>query len=1058
MLGGFLPPVVFTITANATQAIAGFAKVNTQLKVMEAQALKTGRAVSATTKALVVATAAAKAFAVVGVAFAAYGVKEIMALEQAYTRLGQTMSAIGVSTEENRTKLADTAQSMEMLGFDAATASDALAILLQTTKSVETSQKLLATAADLARARQMDLATAARLLSRAQAGNTRIFSMFGIQLDKNKDKAAATKEAMEKLSQVIGGQAEAYTKTLAGQLAVLGKQIENVAEGIGAALLPYLQKFLELIQRLGKFLSEHKEILAAVGFMIGTVLVTAVVLLTKKLALMTAAWVAANWPIMAVVAALAAAGAAFVWAWNKFKGFRDAVITYGKSLLKFWGALANGVLLFAETAVMAFQLALNGFLLLVRASANAQIALGKLKNDDEMVKRGKDTLRWIDSVNKNIEDFGNKIVTARGKLDEFVKNAITKLDTLGDKKIDLSGFKLPSLKIGDFGNQGGGTPSDPTGLAEDIQKSLAKAAQYIKDFNAEISNEFKSLGTMWKNIVGRDINKAVQDILTNPVDELILKAQDAVNAYQNASNSYNAAISSLTKAQKDYQAAVATGNETAIMAAESTMKQAEDIVENISGGMKDALEEIASLQQDMIRAIADSYKQIGELEKERTKILAEAAKERKELEDQYNLDIAALRKQYNKDVLSAQEAAAKRSAEIVKQSVDSLRGVFRNATQRTIGDIFSALTFEGRYMKGGTTEKILAALGLQTKKAQTLAEDAATLAGLGFSQTFIEEVVAQGPDVGHQLAQTIIQSSPESIKQMQTYWSELQRVSTHGVDDLAKRMNSGIILATEELTAELANVQVELAKELKGYDDALTESLKEAFDAYSASLDAINTRTAEQIAAIDLQIDQLQEKIRQLQAALASLATLQAPGVIAKTPNIIPSTRTVVEERPVSIGTCPSGRGKFSVTYNEAGVELSANFMGCVITTTTTPDTTPDTTTITPITPITPVIPATTPSGFPSTFTVGGREFQYGVGTVTSAKPDDTPNETIARQRIADIFATITGQGLKTGNSITINATTNASSQAIADDVGWAIRTSGDVQYRTLGRGKMVYE
>jgi hypothetical protein len=31
--------------------------------------------------------------------------------------------------------------------------------------------------------------------------------------------------------------------------------------------------------------------------------------------------------------------------------------------------------------------------------------------------------------------------------------------------------------------------------------------------------------------------------------------------------------------------------------------------------------------------------------------------------------------------------------------------------------------------------------------------------------------------------------------------------------------------------------------------------------------------------------------------------------------------------------------------------------------------------------------------------------------------------------------------------TININANTNASSQMIANDVGWAIRTSGDVQY-----------
>lgn len=1053
-MGGFLPPVVFTITANATQAMATFKGVNTQLKIMDAQAKKTSASMMMLNKSMLMATAAAKAFAVFAVGFAAYGVKEISQLEQAYARLGQTMSAVGVSTEANRQRLADVAQSMEGLGFDAATASDALSILLQTTKSVETSEKLLATAADLARARQMDLATAARLLSRAQAGNTRIFSMFGIQLDKNKDKATATKEAMEKLAQVIGGQAEAYTKTFAGQLAVLGKQIENVAEGIGAALLPYLMKFLSAIQRLAKFLNEHREILAGVAFLIGTVMVAALVNLTKKLYAAIVPWVILNGHLLLIVGAFIAVGAGIIYLWNKFEGFRKSIINIGKLLLEF-----------AETVVMSFQLALNVILLLIRGTANAQIALGKLMGDEEMVKRGKKVLDWIDATNKKVEDFGKSIQSAQGNLDKF-KNT----------KIDLSKFKLPSLKIGDFGNQGV-TPSDPTGLAADIKKSLDKAKQYIKDFNADVAKEFQSLGAMWKNIVGKDINKAVQDILTNPVDELILKAQDAVNAYQAASNEYNGALAILTKAQKDYEAAVTSGNEKAIMAAESTMKRAEDTVKAIGDGMRDALQDIAQLQQDMIRAIADSYREIGKLEEERTKILAEAQKERAELEKQYNKDVAKIRQQYDKDVLNAQEAAAKRSAEIVKQSVDQLRGAFKSATYRTVGDIFSALTFEGRYMKGGTTEKILAALGLQTKKAETLAADAATLAGLGFSQTFIEEVVAQGPDVGHQLAQTIINSSPESIAQMKAYWEALQRVSSHGVDDLAKRMNSGIILATEELTAELANVQIELGKELKGYEEALTESLAEAFESYSNALDAINVRTAQQIAAIDLQIAQLQEKIRQLQSALASLSTLQAPGVVSTAPNLIPKTNTKTEQRPVGIGTCPSGMGNFSVTYNDKGVELSATFIGCVVAGKSDGSTdgsgdrdSHQAATITPYGTVTSpssalqtqidsllALRSTTQSGTALNFKLKEQIDEYTdmlkYGATSLGTVVDEQSKMLAMRQ-----GTITASsGFNPGSfrmaenaglTVNITANTNASPQDIANDVGWAIRTSGDVQYR----------
>jgi hypothetical protein len=1052
-VGGFLPPVVFAITANATQAMATFKGVNTQLKIMDAQAKKTGVAMAAMTKSIALATAAAKAFALVGAAFAAYGVKEIMSLEQAYARLGQTMSAVGVSTEANRTKLADAAQSMEALGFDAATASDALSILLQTTRDVETSQRLLATAADLARARTMDLATAARLLSRAQAGNTRIFNMFGIQLDKNKDKATATREAMDKLTQVIGGQAEAYTKTLAGQLAVLGKQIENVAEGIGAVLLPYLQKFIEIIQKLGKYLADHKEILVALGFVIGTVLVTAVANLTKRLVVMAAAWAAANWPILAVVAALAAAGAAFVWAWNKFKGFRDGVINYGKILIIYWGNLAKGVLLFAETAVMAFQLALNGFLLLVRAAANAQIALGKLKNDDEMVKRGQATLRWIDSVNKNIENFGNKIVGAREKLDKFVNDAVSKLENLKNAKIDLSGLKLPSLKIGDFGNQNG-TFDDPTGLAADIKKSLDKAEQHIKDFNTEAAAQFKQLGETWKRIVTKDFEKAIYERIGDPIDDVIYQAQNAIDRYSAASSMWGDANVKLGKAQNAYIEALKTGKDELILGAESALSAAEGAISDLYQSMAEALEDLEKLQEDMINAVAALYEQISELEAQRTKILKEAQKERLELEKDYNKNVASIRKDYDRNVLRAEDEAAKRRVEIIKTSIDQLRGIFRSATTKSLGDIFSGLTYEGRYLKGGTTEKIIAALGLQKGKAENLAADAAALAGLGFSQTFIEEVVSQGPDMGHKLAQTIIKSSPESIAQMKSYWEALQTVSNHGVDNVAKNLNTGIVLATEELTAQLAQISVDLATELKSYEQDLVESLAEAFEAYSESLDAINNRTAEQISEIDKQIAQLQAKIAMLKNALAGITGLQPPGAIGGGPNIIPRAETTEEEGIAT--SCESGKGIYKVVKFQ-GTEMSRTLVRCVPKTGSTTDTDADAAAANAVAAAAALAEAERLAAEAlAAFEASERER---IAALYAANVDSAAggNRSNWKDYTGGDFFSGTGNDESTrlrgmrasGATINITAKTNASAQEIANEVGWAIRTSGDVQYRT---------
>jgi hypothetical protein len=360
-------------------------------------------------------------------------------------------------------------------------------------------------------------------------------------------------------------------------------------------------------------------------------------------------------------------------------------------------------------------------------------------------------------------------------------------------------------------------------------------------------------------------------------------------------------------------------------------------------------------------------------------------------------------------VLNAQQEAAKRSAEIVKQSVDQLRGIFKSATTKSIGDIFSGLTFGGLYAKGGTTEKILAALGLQTSKAQRLADDAATLAGLGFSQTFIEEVVSQGPDVGHQLAQTIIKSSPESIAQMRAYWEALQKTSSHGVDAIAKQLNTGVVLATEELTEQLAQVGRDLTTQLAEYQETLTTELASAFDAYSEALDKINVATAKQISEIDAQIATLQARIAQLQFALSQLATLSAPGVVAKAPVltapvIVPSTKT---DNPAA-DKANSAADKLDAANKKAEENLIA--------------------------------------------------FNKKLGLTAEGKQLLDVAQVAQSSLLKGLAGGAGVAGAVSGSryaaqaanqyNISITAKTNASSQDIASDVGWAIRTSSDVQYR----------
>jgi hypothetical protein len=945
MLGSFLPPVVFEVTANATQALASFKQVNTQLSLMEAQALKTGKALTGFQKAAIVGSKAIKVMTGSFLVAAGIGVKMAMDLEKSLNRLGTTLTALGLSTAENRKQISLLVDSYEELGFGSEDAADAYGRLITMTKNVETSNRLLAMSADLARARTMSLESAASLLARAQMGNTRVFRQFGITLDATKPKALAIEEAMGKLEARLSGQALAYTKTFAGQLAVMNESLGDIFETIGMKLLPMLNKLLEKLKGTGKFMKDYAKEIEAAATAITVLLIPAVVNLTKKLAALALTLLKS--PIVRIIALVYG----LAYAFNRASG-------QANSFAKIFGGVADKVLAMISMVVNGVENLVQTMMYFAKAGLMARKAFQDLKGDREGAAATQKELDAWEKEYRAIDNWSGNIEKARQKIRDFQK--------------DYKGLQLETIipQIPGFGD--GTFVDDTTGGVNALGEALINAKQRIQDFNAELKSTFVDLKGAWASIAGRDFNAAIQEGLLNPIDKLVTKTNTAVTAYQEASKNYQTALNSLTAAQNKYTSAVQGGNKAIIASTESALKRAETLVTDLQTSMGDALADIAQLQQEMIDAVIESENKITELRAERTKVLQDGM--RAELE---------LQKDYNQKVAQLQKDAADRSAEIVKQSVDQIRNAFKSATYKGIGNIFSDLTFEGKYLAGGSIDAITKALAKQAEKATSLADKAGKLQALGFTQTFIEEVISQGPDVGGALADIILAGNSESIKQLQSYWLALEKVSSHGVDNLAKTLNSGMTLATEELTASLANVQTEL-----------TSALSEAYNEYSDSLTEIRAKTAEQIKVIDDQITQLIAKIAQLKAALESLATLNAPG------------------------TAP--------TQTSSGVPIGSTLSYQL---------------------------STVNSKLLESIVSGASAVQVGEQTRLdmlkqgASVSGAASSARYTAQAIAYFQSELAKEKAAGTTSITINANTNASSQLIANDVGWAIRTSSDVQY-----------
>jgi hypothetical protein len=943
MLGSFLPPVVFEVTANATQAMATFKGINTQLSLMEAQALKTGKALSGFQKAAIAGTKVFKYFGASLALATGIGVKMAMDLEKSLSRLGQTLNALGLSTAENRKQIGLLVDSYEDLGFGSEDAADAYGRLITMTKDVEESNRLLAMSADLARARTMSLEAAASLLARAQMGNTRVFRQFGITLDETKPKAQAIEEAMGKLEARLSGQAQAYTKTFAGQLAVLNESLGDIFETIGLKLLPILNTFLEKIRGAGKFMQDYKKEIEAAATAITILLIPAMVRFTKTLITMSLTLLKS--PFVRTIALIYG----IAYAFNRTSG-------EATSFAKIFGGVADKFLAMVGIMINGTENFVQAFMYFAKAGLLARKTYQDLKGDKAGAAATQKELDQWEKEYRAIDNWSGSIEKGRDRIRKF--------------QSDYKNFKLETIvpEIPGFGN--GDFVDDATGGVNALSEALIGATQRVKDFNMEIKTTFLELKNTWGNVVGRDFNAAIQEGLLNPIDKLVAKTKTAVSAYQAASSQYQAALTTLSSAQAAYTGAVKSGNKAIIASTDSALKRAEALVKGLQSSMGDALQDIAALQQEMIDAVIEAENKITELRADRKKVVEDGLKAELDLQKEYNLKVEQLQKD-----------AASRSAEIVKQSVDQIRNVFRSATYRGIGDIFSGLTFEGKYLAGGSIDAITKALAKQAEKATSLADKAGKLQALGFTQTFIEEVISQGPDVGGALADTIISGSPEAVSQLQTYWSALEKITLHGVDSIATKLNSGMTLATEELTAQLAQVQTDL-----------TVALSDAYKEYSDSLTEIRAKTAEQIKIIDDQITQLIARIAQLKAALAELANLNAPGTAPTTSTPVPVGSTLEYQlsqvNPKLLQQITSGANAIQVGEQ---TRLDMLAQGASV------------------------------SGAASSARYTAQAVAYYQSQIAQAKAQ--------------------------GQTINITANTNASSQDIANDVGWAIRTSSDVQY-----------
>jgi hypothetical protein len=253
--------------------------------------------------------------------------------------------------------------------------------------------------------------------------------------------------------------------------------------------------------------------------------------------------------------------------------------------------------------------------------------------------------------------------------------------------------------------------------------------------------------------------------------------------------------------------------------------------------------------------------------------------------------IAALENKALEDRNNAEIKASEDRISIIKKSQDMLRSAFLAGAAFDLADMFKDSDKTGAGLVAKLKEKFVA--------INRLKSDAYALAAAGYSQTFIQDIVKNGPEIGSQMAQAILGSSPETQAQLKDLFYGLEDVSKYGLDSLAKQMSTSTSFATQELMDEYNNVETELQNTFKTINSnlrvaldeeavSLKDALFEAQKDFNTAITELEKDTMDKLATLQKELAKTAAQIAGMSGASASVSVMAnspaAPYVAGVTP------------------------------------------------------------------------------------------------------------------------------------------------------------------------------
>ena len=222
----------------------------------------------------------------------------------------------------------------------------AMAGLVRATMDVSEAQKAATLAMDVAAAKGISLETVTKAMEKAYGGNMTALAKLSPELRQMIKDGASMEEVMAEMAVTFGGAATDSANTAAGSMKRLGVALGEAKEGVGAALLPILEKALPVLQKFATWAQDNPTLITAVAAAFG-VLAASVVLVNAAMALN---------PVVLITAGIVALGVAIVMAYKKFDTFRSVVRTVVNGVAGYFEFMANAFITMINLVIKGINL------------------------------------------------------------------------------------------------------------------------------------------------------------------------------------------------------------------------------------------------------------------------------------------------------------------------------------------------------------------------------------------------------------------------------------------------------------------------------------------------------------------------------------------------------------------------------------------------------------------------------------------------------------------------------------------------------------------------------